>query len=405
MKSLFNHLQFTLARQCGCLALRLVVVEREAPIMPELSLNTPISVDQQKTRFSNAYSVLEEAIHAGAFPGAAFGVLSHGQVVLLDAVGSFTYEVGAHDVAPDTAFDVASLTKVVATTSAAMILYDRGVLDLDMPVGEVLPGFVIGKAPGSKKQLVTMRMLLAHSSGLPAYARLFETAKTSSDLLRAALLMPLESAPMERAVYSDIGYILLGKAIEVLCGVSLDEFCRREVFTPLGMTSTTFRPAKQLRQAIPPTEMDAAFRRRTIQGEVNDENCSVLGGCAGHAGLFSPVPDLLAFAQIILEPEASGSIFRSETVSLFNTKRVFPAGTTRALGWDTPSEPSSSGHYFGPRSIGHLGFTGTSIWIDPDRRLAVVLLTNRIWPDRSSQAIKQVRPAFHDAVVRTLIGA
>jgi serine-type D-Ala-D-Ala carboxypeptidase len=373
--------------------------------MPELSLNTPISVDQQRARFSSAYKVLEEAIDAGAFPGAAFGVLSHGKVVVLDAAGAFTYEEGATPVTPNTVFDLASLTKVVATTSAAMILHDRGVFDLDMPLGEVLPGFVIGKAPGSKKQLVTMRMLLAHSSGLPAYARLFETAKTPTDLLRAALLMPLESAPMERAVYSDIGYILLGKVIEVLVGESLDEFCRREVITPLGLSSTMFRPARSLRALIPPTEIDTTFRLRTIQGEANDENCSVLGGCSGHAGLFSSVLDLLGFAQAILEPDGSGSIFRSETVSLFNSKRISPAGTTRALGWDTPSDPSSSGRYFGPRSIGHLGFTGTSMWIDPDRRLAVVLLTNRTWPDRSSQAIKQVRPAFHDAIVETLTGS
>ncbi len=362
--------------------------------MPELSLNTPISVDQQRTRFSNAYKVLEEAIDEGAFPGAAFGVLSHGQVAVLDAVGAFTYEEDAPDIAADTVFDIASLTKVVATTSAAMILHDRGVLDLDMPLGEVLPGFVIGKLPGSPKQLVTMRMLLAHSSGLPAYARLFESAKTSSDLMRAALTMPLESAPMEKSVYSDIGYILLGKAFEVICGESLDGFCQREVFAPLGLSSTRFRPEKNLRPMIPPTEIDSAFRGRIIQGEVNDENCAVLGGSAGHAGLFSSVPDLLGFAQVILEPKTSGSVFRPETVSLFNTKRVSPAGTTRTLGWDTPSEPSSSGRYFGPRSIGHLGFTGTSMWIDPDRRLAIVLLTNRTWPDRSQSGYQTGSTGF-----------
>lgn len=373
--------------------------------MPDLSLGTPISVDQQRARFSNAYDVLEEAIDKDAFPGAAFGVLSHGKIVALDAVGTLTYEDDAPSVAADSVFDIASLTKVVATTSAAMILHDRSLLDLDLPLGEVLPGFVIGKAPGSPKQLVTMRMLLAHSSGLPAYARLFETAKTSSDLMRAALMMPLESAPMERAVYSDIGYILLGKALEVICGESLDQFCEREVFAPLGMTATRFRPSRKCQPLIPPTEIDSTFRHRTIQGEVNDENCSVLGGCSGHAGLFSSAPDLLGFAHAILEAKTSGSVFRAETVSLFNTRRVSPAGTTRALGWDTPSEPSSSGHYFGPRSVGHLGFTGTSMWIDPDRRLAVILLTNRTWPDRSSQAIKQVRPAFHDAIVNTLIGS
>ncbi len=370
--------------------------------MSQQSVQIPDSAAGQRNRFAAAYSLLKTAIAERAFPGAAFGVLWHGQVVAMDAVGRCTYEEESPEVTPATIFDIASLTKVVATTSAAIILYDRGILDLDLPLGEVLPGFVIGKEPGSPKQLVTLRMLLAHSSGLPAYERLFEAATTPYELLRACLMMPLEAAPMERVLYSDIGFLLLGKALEVLCGESLDAFCGREVFTPLGLEGTRFCPPKEWRPAVAPTENDTTFRHRIIQGEVNDENCSVLGGCAGHAGLFSSVPDLLSYAKAILSPKTEPSIFRPNTVSLFTTKRVFPKGTSRALGWDTPAEPRSSGRHFGPRSIGHLGFTGTSMWIDYDRELAIVLLTNRTWPDRSSQSIKQVRPAFHDAVVAGL---
>lgn len=370
--------------------------------MSEHPAKIPVTAAGQRSRFAAAYFLLQAAIGERAFPGAAFGVLWHGQVVALDAVGRFTYEDESPEVSPATIFDIASLTKVVATTSAAMILYDRGLLDLDLPLGEVLPGFVIGKQPGSPKQLVTLRMLLTHSSGLPAYARLFESATTPYALLRACLLMPLEAAPMERTLYSDIGFLLLGKALEVLCGESLDVFCSREVFAPLAFRGTRFCLPKECRPAVPPTGNDTSFRHRIIQGEVNDENCSVLGGCAGHAGLFSCVPDLLGYAKAILSPKEEPSVFRSQTVSLFTTKRVFPTGTSRALGWDTPEEPRSSGAYFGPRSIGHLGFTGTSIWIDPDRELAIILLTNRTWPDRCSQSIKQVRPAFHDAIVTGL---
>jgi len=370
--------------------------------MNEESANSSAITRDQDKRFPAACLLLEEAIQDRAFPGAAFGVLSHGDIVALDAVGRFTYDESSPEVTPATVFDIASLTKVVATTSAAMILHDRGILDLDMPLGDVLPGFVIGKQPGSPKQLVTLRMLLAHSSGLPAYERFFETAKTPNELLRACLTTPLEAAPMERSIYSDIGFLLLGKALELIARESLPVFCQREVFGPLGLVSTCFNTPRDSWRLIPPTEEDTHFRHRVIQGEVNDENCAVMGGSAGHAGLFSSVPDLLIFARSILTPQKEPSIFRPETVSLFSTKRVFPTGSSRALGWDTPSEPSSSGRSFGPRSIGHLGFTGTSLWIDPDRELAVVLLTNRTWPDRSSQAIRQVRPAFHDAIVAAL---
>lgn len=362
-------------------------------------MSLPLS--NQRSRFTAARAVLEQAVSEHAFPGAAYGVLLDGNVVLLDSVGNFTYESDSAAVTPETIYDLASVTKVFATTSASMLLFDRGILDLDTPLGEILPGFVIGSEHTAERAHVTIRMLLAHSSGLPAYARLFEQHSSANALLRACLQMPLEVPPGTRADYSDIGFILLGKALEVLSGDHLARFCQREIFTPLGVNSTYFCPPSSLGVTIPPTVNDVAFRKRIIQGEVHDENASVLGGCSGHAGLFANVPDVLTFADCILSgglTRTGHQLFQPSTVQLFAARQAEPDGTSRALGWDTPTEPSSSGKFFSPSSIGHLGYTGTSLWIDRNRKLAVVLLTNRTWPDRASKIIQQVRPAFHDAI-------
>ncbi len=347
----------------------------------------------------------------------------------------------------------------------AMILYERGLLDLDAPVSGALPEFLCDSARDPRRRDVTFRMLLAHSSGLPAYEKLFLRAQSRDELLHAAFRTPLTADPASRAEYSDIGFILLGVALERLAGEPLDVFCRREIFGPLAMSSTTFNPPADLRPHIAPTadERDekcgagaparemppsqsqqgisqdrSTFRHRIIQGEVQDENASVLGGVAGHAGLFSTAEDVARFAHFLISCGAGAparenpppsvdessseenchferagapatasretcfSILRPETIALFTRREPAPTGTTRTLGWDTPSTPSQSGKYFGPHSYGHLGYTGTSLWIDPGRQLSITLLTNRTWPDCSNQAIKQVRPLFHDAIVKAL---
>jgi CubicO group peptidase (beta-lactamase class C family) len=275
-----------------------------------------------------------------------------------------------------------------------MLLYERGHLDLDVPAAGIFPQFAHGD---SRRQEVTVRMLLAHSSGLPAYVRLYREAHTRDELLKAALTVPLEADPDTRAQYSDIGFIILGAVLERIADEPLDRFCAREVFGPLGMHHTTYCPPAQLRSSIPPTQDDRQFRQRIIQGEVQDENASVMGGIAGHAGIFSNAGDLAAFAHCMLQ--GGRPILRRDTVELFTRRH---GQSSQALGWDTPSAPSQSGKYFSRRSFGHLGYTGTSLWIDPERRLAVALLTNRTWPDKESQLIKQVRPQFHDAVVEAL---
>ncbi len=306
------------------------------------------------------------------------------------------------DVKPATLFDLASISKAVATTTMAMILYERGLLELEAPVIGVVPEFMADtcEEPDPRRRDVTFRMLLAHSSGLPAYEKLFLEAHSRDELMRAAFITSLSADPGMRAEYSDVGFIVLGAALERLAGESLDLFCQREVFGPLAMIHSTFNPPADARGQIPPTADDRTFRKRIIQGEVQDENASVLDGVAGHAGLFSTAEDLARFAHAMLH--GGQSILRPETVALFTRRESTPPGTSHALGWDTPSAPSQSGKHFGPRSFGHLGYTGTSLWIDPDRELSISLLTNRTWPDCANHAIKQVRPKFHDAIVEAL---
>jgi CubicO group peptidase (beta-lactamase class C family) len=378
------------------------VLYYRTPRMIALSAFSPPldAFEQQDDVFAPAFLILQEAITHRAFPAASVAVTYDGRLVALKAFGRFTDELDSPAITRTTLFDLASVTKVVATTSMAMLLYERGLLDLDAPVAAVVPEFVSHAERDSRRHDVTFRMLLAHSSGLPAYQKLFLEAHTREQLLEAVFIMPLSADPGSRAEYSDIGFILLGAALERLADESFDRFCRREIYAPLGMIQTTFNPPLEMRAQIPPTADDRDFRHRIIQGEVQDENASILGGVAAHAGTFSTAADLAKFAHVMLR--GGRSIFRPETIALFTRLESAPAGTSRALGWDTPSAPSQSGRYFGPSSFGHLGYTGTSLWIDPEQQLSITLLTNRTWPDCSNHAIKQARPKLHDAVVEAI---
>jgi len=310
-------------------------------------------------------------------------------------------------VSAESIFDLASVSKVVATTSMAMVLYERGLLDLDTPVIGVVPEFADEDA---RRREITCRMLLAHSSGLPAHEKLYLHAHSREELIRAAMRVPLKADPGTQAEYSDIGFIVLGLALERVAGEPLDVFCQREVFGPLGMSQTAFNPPAAWKSRIPPTADDRIFRKRIIQGEVYDENASVMGGVSPQAGVFSTAFDTALFAEAMLnggtpvvrQEIVRPKIVRPETLAVFARREISPAGTSRALGWDTPSKPSQSGKYLSAASFGHLGYTGTSLWIDPERQLSVTLLTNRTWPDGSNRAIKEVRPRFHDAVCEAL---
>ncbi len=372
------------------------------------ALRFPVpAYDRQDVTFSEAFGLLQNAIAEHAFPAASIAVTSRGKLAALKAFGRFRYEPDSPQVTTASVFDLASVSKAVATTSMAMMLYQRGLLDLEIPVAAIVPEFAAAEFTGKdpRRGDVTMHMLLAHSCGLPAYEKLFLKTKTKAELLAAAFTTPLTADPGARAEYSDIGFIVLGVALERIADETLDRFCQRELFGPLGMARTAYNPPATWRDSIPPTADDRSFRDRIIQGEVQDENASLLGGVAGHAGLFATAEDLATFAHTLLQVgQGMGGpeLIRPETLALFTRREASPAGTSRALGWDTPSSPSQSGKYFSAGSFGHLGYTGTSLWIDPQRQLSVTLLTNRSWPDCASQAIKEVRPKFHDAVVAAL---
>jgi serine-type D-Ala-D-Ala carboxypeptidase len=356
--------------------------------------------EQQDAVFAPAFELIQQAIADRVFPAASVAITYQGNLVGLKAFGRFTYEPDSPAATTATIFDLASVTKVVATTSMAMMLYERGLLDLDLPVVAVVAEFA-GEDP--RRDAVTLRMLLAHSSGLPAYEKLFMRVKTRDELFSAAFATPLTANPGAKTEYSDIGFIILGAALERIAEESLDRFCQHEVFGPLAMTHTAFNPPSAWQASIAPTANDQSFRHRIIQGEVQDENAGVMGGVAGHAGVFASAEDLAIFAHAMLS--GGRPILRPETLAVFTRRESSPPTTSRALGWDTPSSPSQSGKYFSSNSFGHLGYTGTSLWIDPGRHLSITLLTNRTWPDCSNQAIKQLRPKFHDAVIESLKGS
>ena len=342
--------------------------------------------------------LLDEFVEQGAFPGGVLAVGYRGKLAHLYPFGRLSYEVGAPEVAVDTVYDLASLTKVLATTIMAMILVDEGALDLDKPVVDYLPLFV---GPGKEK--VTVRQLLTHSSGLVAYGDLYNEIQGKKAYLERLQGMDLDYEPGTQSVYSDYGMILLGEILERVAGQPMEVFVEERVYGPLGMTDTGFLPDESLRARIAPTE-DDPWRGYVAHGEVHDENAHAMGGVAPHAGLFSTAADVARFLQMIL----NGGVFEHRRIVSRDiveawAERAGVPGSDRAIGWDTKSaEKSSAGNYFSPNSFGHLGYTGTSMWVDPERELFLILLTNRVHPTRENNLIRKVRPAVADAVIRAL---
>jgi CubicO group peptidase (beta-lactamase class C family) len=361
-----------------------------------------IALDNDGPARATVRQVMEEGVASQVFPGGVVAVGHEGRLVALEPAGRFTYQENAPAVEAGTIYDLASLTKVVATTTAAMILYERNLLLLDAPVVRYVPEFASGDPAGMKPR-VLVRHLLAHSSGLPGYVRFFLEVDSRAALLDRIYATPLEFEPGTRSVYSDLGMILLGEIIERVSGQRLDSFLAENVFRPLGMTDTRFTPPASLRARIAPTEDDRDFRHRLVHGEVHDENAWVLGGVAGHAGLFSTARDLASFCQMLLNGGiyAHRRIVRRDTIALFTAREPVP-DSTRALGWDTPSPNSSGGRYLSTRAFGHTGFTGTSIWIDPEKQLFIIALTNRVHPTRENEKIRDFRPRLHETVMETL---
>ncbi len=360
----------------------------------------PPITDQQQSygRFEPVVSYLQSQVDS-AFPGAVVAVGYRDSVVLLAAVGHY----GADDRRPvttETVYDLASLTKVIGLTTAAMLLVDSGKLDLDAPVQRYVPAF-----QGPNKERVMIRHLLTHSSGLPAWRPLYAESADREHALALVDTTPLMRQPGDTFVYSDLGAMVLAQAVQAVSGQRLDDFLAARLFGPLGMTSTRYLPPESWRSRIAPTENDTVFRHRLLRGEVHDENAGRLGGVSGHAGLFSTAPDLARFAQWLLDtrrghapPFAALRRLSPPLVQMFTQRQNIPPGSSRALGWDTPSENSSAGTQMGPNAFGHTGFTGTSIWFDPDRDLFIILLTNRVNPTRANTRIFQVRRRVADLV-------
>jgi len=358
----------------------------------------PAAVGMSAERLATIDRVVSKGISGGGFPGAAVVVGRAGFSVYQRGYGRLGWTAKSPLVDPQsTVYDIASLTKVVGVTTAAMLLFDEGKLDLDAPVQRYLPTFT-----GANKAKVTVRHLLTHHSGLPAGRILWRTAATPSAAKRLVLDTPLACAPGKCFVYSDLGADVLGWVIEAISGERLDVFLQRRVFEPLAMTDTRFTPPASWKARIAPTA-DVSRRGYEIRGEVHDENAHALGGIVGHAGLFSTAADLAIFAQMMLNKGTYNGVrlVADSTVSLFTQRHAGP----RALGWEMAEGVRGAGDYLSSSAYGHTGYTGTSLWIDPDRQMFVILLANRVYAPRArrpADVISNVRNDLADAAALAL---
>ncbi len=359
------------------------------------------ATSQEEDKLQPAYDVLNRAVADHAFPG---GVLAVGyqNALIVHEFGRQTYDANSPAVTVDTIYDAASLTKPVVTTTLVAMQVEAGRIGLDLPVARYIPEWNDGPNPEWRKTVI-VRNLLTHTSGLPAHKNYFLTLHSKREYIAAICSEPLEYAPGTKTVYSDLGFILLGEILERATGKTVDQLARQEIFAPLDMGSTMFNPPKNLLSRIAPAENDTTYRKTLVHGVVHDENAFAMGGVAGHAGMFTTASDLAVFCQMILNGGIYGHhrLLTRATISQF-TEAQASTGNARTLGWMAPTPNSSSGHYFSPRSFGHLGYAGTSMWIDPDRGLFVILLTNRVYPTRENDKITAVRPAVHDAVIESL---
>ena len=344
-------------------------------------------------------SMMTAAIADHASPGITVAIGHHGRVVYAHGWGHTDWAPGAPSANDSTMYDMASLTKVVATTTAAMLMEEDGKLDIERTVVSYLPEF-----NDPEKAAITLRMLLTHTSGMKQDQFLYREIKGREAYLQRINAKPLVHKPGELYDYSDWNMMVLQQVIERVSGKMLDVLLAERVYGPLGMHDTQWNPPEALRPRVAPTEIQA-FRGGQVWGVVHDENAWAMGGVSGHAGLFSSARDLGIFTQMLLNGgEYNGvRVLHPETIARWTARQRVDAA--RALGWETPSPPSSSGHYFSPRSFGHTGFTGTSIWADPEKQLFVVLLTNRVDPSRDNPKVGPLRRVVADAVQRAVLDA
>jgi CubicO group peptidase (beta-lactamase class C family) len=358
--------------------------------------------------FHNVTRLLGQGVEAECFPGAVLLVGYQGELVYEQAVGQAAIVPSARRMTVETIFDLASLTKPIATTTALMLLLDADMIRLDDPLDAYLDARC--RPAGS---VPTLRQLLSHCAGLPAWRPYYQAIDLRSpplDRRRAVYAAvrrePLIFPPGTIVQYSDAGFILLGELVEAVTGTPLDIFCRQEIFAVLHLEDMAFRDLEQPHSdggQFASTEY-CPWRQRILDGEVHDENAWAMGGVAGHAGLFGTGRQVWRFAQSFLNGlQGQAWLVSAPIARTFTMRQGMPEGSTWALGWDTPTPgKSSAGQYFSPTTIGHLGFTGTSLWIDPTAQVVVVFLTNRVHPSRQREGIRTFRPLIHDAVMRAL---
>ena len=344
--------------------------------------------------FSPVERLIRNSIKDSAFPGAVLLVWKDGKIIFEKPFGHLTYDDGSAEISTNTIFDLASLTKVLAATTAAMICADRKLFSINDKIAKYIPAFA-----QNGKENVTIKNLLMHNSGLPAYKKFYALYSDPQQVLDDIYSTKPAYPPGTKTIYSDLGMITLGKVIEKVTGKSLDVFCNEVIFKPLEMGDTYYNPPKLLRRRIAPTEFDHYWRHRLLTGEVHDETASLLNGVSGHAGLFSTAGDISKVLQMLLQKGTyeGKKIVDSSTVKLFLTRQQ----NGRALGWDMKSPSgSSAGSLFSSNSYGHTGFTGTSVWTDPVRKLFVVFLTNRVYPTRENNKLIKIRPKLHDEIIK-----
>ena len=350
--------------------------------------------DRVSAPFAGVRDILGESVDARAFPAAVIEVGTSERPLWRDAFGTLGYGPAYPATGVDTIFELASLTKVIATVPLVMRLLERGRLALDDAVSAYLPSW-----RGADREAVTIRDLLSHSSGLPAHESFYLTLQGRDAIAHAICATPLAYRPGTQSAYSDLGFMLLGFILGDVAPLEVQfDALRTQMQNPEDLQ---FHPPDAWKPRVAPTRF-SEWRSRLLVGEVDDDNAWALGGAAGHAGLFGTAAAVGAFARHNLQVLGGRSgAFQRDTLRLFVTRRDVP-GSSRALGWDTMLPTSSCGTRMSPDAFGHTGFTGTSLWIDPDNDLYVVLLTNRVHPDGSNNAIQEVRRAVHDAVVTAI---
>ncbi len=342
-------------------------------------------------------AVMEKAVSDTVFPGASLAVLYKGEVVFHKAFGRMTYSHQSRAAETTTIYDLASLTKAVATTSIAMQLVERDSLSLRAAVSSYLPGFA-----KNGKERVTIEQLMRHTSGLRAHTFFAKSCTTPEELFQAIEADTLLTVPGTTTLYSDLNFMLLGKIIENITGHTLAANFHQRFAAPLGMSATMFTPPPSLAWRVAPVEKDTLWPFKVPRPLVNDQNAALLGGVAGHAGLFSTTSDLLCFIQMIMQGGSLNHLdyFRPTTLRKFLSRTEYP----RAIGWDLRSLDghSSAGELFSSSAYGHLGYTGTSIWVDPEKELAVIMLSNRVYPSSENIKIRKFRPLLHNSIVQCL---